>query len=340
MKIFISGMAQFDIKDCRITDLGKEQAKYLGKYMKHLGFKGNIYTVNIPCAIDTANIIADLTDAKVVLWDKKTENITLKEDIMFTADEKTVKELTLYFKIPGKKRPVSNCSFSMIDTEGKMDSRYLDNAHLPYKLRTFDSVSQFDIDNKKVKDIMENKLVIPEKIKTSLSTKILHIGDTGSYSYPYYKKLIEETKPDIIIHTGDFVDEVKAGRMINTEEEYESGVKTLSDIILNSGAKEIYIVCGNNDVKSVIEKYFYSAKILEPNTTIDLCGISCTFGHGHYEATNPAEWYFYGHGFTGENWSEDKNNIKKGICRFNAARNPSVIIMPERERFLFPSLEV
>ena len=344
MKIYIASNAQPDLSDnSHISNSGKEQAKYLGMYISHLGFKGNIYSVGGFLVSETAKIIADITGATIVLCENdfdKIKNIEFNEDVMFVGDNDAVIKMTEFFGISGKKREVSNCSFSMIDTDGIMDNRYLDNAHLPYKLRTFNDISQYEIDKKRTQDIIENHLNIPDKLVKSKETKILHIGDTGSYSYPYYKELIDKTKPDIIIHTGDFVDEVKAGRMINTENEYEEGVKNLADIILSSTASEVYIVRGNNDVESVIRKHFPLAKILEPNTTIDLCGISCTFGHSHFEAENPAQWYFYGHGFTGENWSEEMNDIKNGVCKFNAARNPSVIIMPERERFLFPSLEV
>ena len=127
--------------------------------------------------------------------------------------------------------------------------------------------------------------------------------------------------------------------MINTREEYEDGVKIIADILKNSGAREIYLVCGNNDIPSVIAEYMPFAKIVEPDTVVDICGVSCNLGHGHYEATMHTEWSFYGHGLSGGTWSPEKNNVKSGICRFNVIWGTSVIFIPERAWFVFPRPE-
>ena len=267
------------------------------------------------------------------------EALDLKEDAMFVGHGASLEGLIEVLGIPHTGGLPYNCCFSMYDTENKKNFKYMDDAHLPYKLRTFNSVLKYEEDAKVIENILNQGIEIPDEIKTTNSAKLLHIGDTKAYTYPYYKKLIEEVKPDIIIHTGDFVDEVKAGRMINTREEYEDGVKIIADILKNSGAREIYLVCGNNDIPSVIAEYMPFAKIVEPDTVVDICGVSCNLGHGHYEATMHTEWSFYGHGLSGETWSPDKNNIKSGICRFNVIWGASVILIPDREQFVFPRPE-
>ena len=186
-----------------------------------------------------------------------------------------------------------------------------------------------------VADFIENEYSLPEEIRTTESTKILHIGDTHSFTYPYYKKLIDDVKPDILIHTGDFVDEVKVGRMFNVQDEYEDGVKRMAEMIKNSTAKEVYIVGGNNDVIPIIAKHLPDAKIVEPDSVVNICGVECNLGHGHFQATKGTEWSFYGHGLSGEEWSPDKNDTAEGICRCNVIWGSSVILMPERKNFVF-----
>ena len=38
------GNVQYPVGDMPLTPLGREQAAYLGAYMKHLGFTGRIYS--------------------------------------------------------------------------------------------------------------------------------------------------------------------------------------------------------------------------------------------------------------------------------------------------------
>ena len=62
------------------------------------------------------------------------------------------------------------------------------------------------------------------------------------------------------------------------------------------------------------------------------------FAHGVSDVKDNAEWYFYGHGTTGETWKTEDNNIKSGLCRFNGVINISVIKLPERELLTIPYL--
>ena len=49
------GNVQYPVGDMPLTSLGREQAAYLGAYMKHLGFKGTIYSSPYARALETAH---------------------------------------------------------------------------------------------------------------------------------------------------------------------------------------------------------------------------------------------------------------------------------------------
>ena len=142
--------------------------------------------------------------------------------------------------------------------------------------------------------------------------------------------------PEIHIHTGDFSDEVKVGRCVGVQEEYTRNVAQLAQILKDSGAEKIYCVPGNNDLWDVLAQQLPFATLLQPNSIVDIGGISCALGHVCFETNAPAQWSFYGHGLTGETWSPDKNNLQEGICRFNVIWGITVTLLPQRKQYRFP----
>lgn len=239
--------------------------------------------------------------------------------------------------VPHKGGDGYNCSYTMYDTEDKTNFKRMDSGHLPYEMRTFNAISQAVEDKKLLDAFMENPPQIPEEVLQATEGKLLHIGDTHSAHYPYVQWLIEQIKPNIILHTGDFSDEVKVGRSIGVREEYTRNVARLAQILKNSGAEKIYCVPGNNDLWEVLEQQLPFAKLLQPNSVVDIGGISCALGHTCFETNAPAQWSFYGHGLTGETWSPEKNDLQEGICRFNVIWGTTVTLLPQRKQFRFPN---
>lgn len=261
--------------------------------------------------------------------------LNLKEDAMFVGHGASAGHLIHFLPIPKKSgKLLYNCSLSVLDTENKAGCQYMDTAHLPYDIWGQNTVMQMDTDREKMNRIMERGIDVPKELAESRSLKVLHIGDTSSYTYPYYAALISKVKPNIIIHTGDMVDEVKAGRMIHTAEEYENGLKKITEILENSGAEQIYIVPGNNDLPELIEKHAPFAEIVKPDTQVTIGGVLCTLAHAHYEIKTESRWYLYGHGLSGETWRPERNDVN-GICRFNVIWGPKVFLLPEKKIFEF-----
>lgn len=330
--------------DPGLTDLGRIQAARLGDYMQHLGFSGKIYASPRARTMETARIIGSKTGSKVIPWEPlitpeglqpALESLGLQEDTLFLCHRSTAQALIDIVNVPKKNGELYDCAFSMVNTADRTEFRYKDVAHLPNAMISDGAWMLIDQQRKRVEKRMAQGIHIPEELENASSLRLLHIGDTESVAYPYYAELIRRVRPDIIIHTGDAVDEVKAGRMINTEEEYEAGLRVLADILKNSGAKEIYIVPGNNDIPELLKKHLPFAKYTQPDTQITVAGITCTLGHAWFEATKESRWSFYGHGLTGEVWRPEMNADLQNTCRFNVIWGPTVLLPEEQKQFHF-----
>ena len=168
----------------------------------------------------------------------------------------------------------------------------------------------------------KKEIEVPDWLFAAGGKRILHIGDTESRRYNFYRSLINKLRPDVIIHTGDMSDEVKAGRMSEVRGEYVFKIGFLAEIMRSSGA-EIIIVPGNNDIKEEIEKLFPEAKILNNNSIVNIDGKEVRVGHQVMSISFDKDWSFYGHGFTGDEWDPSLNR-EGGELRFNACHGPVV----------------
>ena len=352
----VDGNVQYPIGDPYLSELGWQQASCLGEYLKHLGFRGNIYCSPYVRTMETAQAIAQHTGSQIIPWapireivkkqgsnaafvgltleqlkerfpyiapeskldypwwytDQEShqdvidrvragvDTLDTEEDVLLVGHGASVYCACEALQIPHTNGDGYNCSLSMYDTEDKSNYLYLNGDHLPYQLRTFNGISQV-AEDQKLLEVYLGELKIPEDFTTTKTGKILHIGDTHSAHYPLIERIIEQVKPDIIIHTGDLVDEVKTGRIPNTREEYTEGVKKLAAILENSGAKQIYVTPGSNDIADVLKTYLPFAQIVAPNTVISIDGISCALGHSI--PTSAAQQSFYSQGITTKTWS-------------------------------------
>lgn len=261
--------------------------------------------------------------------------LDLKEDIMLIGHGASSHAACSAIDMP-QGGDCCNCHYTMLNLDDRREYKRMDSGHLPYKLRSFNTIYQSEEDKKLLDAFMENPPQIPEEVLQASEGKVLHIGDTHSAHYPYIQWLIQQIQPNIILHTGDFSDEVKVGRCVGVQEEYTRNVAQLAQILKDSGAEKIYCVPGNNDLWDVLEQQLPFATLLQPNSIVNIGGISCALGHVCFETNAPAQWSFYGHGLTGETWSPDKNNLQEGICRFNVIWGITVTLLPQRKQYRFP----
>ena len=191
-----------------------------------------------------------------------------------------------------------------------------------------------DYDDERMTRKYNESIDLPDWLSSVKGKTLLHIGDTESYRYPFYKELFRLVKPDIIIHTGDMSDEVKAGRMTEVREEYIYKISTMCRMLRDSGA-EIYIVPGNNDIREEIERLIPGAAVLRNNSIVEIDGVECRVGHEVNSITYDKKWAFYGHGYTGETWKYEDNDPRVE-CRFNACNGAFIISVAEGKYFRVP----
>ena len=218
--------------------------------------------------------------------------------------------------------PVYNCSYSCFDTYTKK-SVINSATHLPYKKITYNST------------FFENKpfnVEIPEKLSDEQGIKILHIGDTPSRSFPWYRSLIKAVNPDVIIHTGDTVDEVKVGRIPEVREEYIDRLSVMLEILSESDAK-VYWTAGNNDLADKVSELAPKIEIVPADTVLNIGGKRICVAHIKACFTKDADIYLYGHSTRYELWSMERNTPERDTWYLDAMWADSVIVLPQRKLY-------
>lgn len=95
---------------------------------------------------------------------------------------------------------------------------------------------------------------IPEEV-FSFEKKIMHITDTPDVIFPYLRRVIRLIEPDIIIHTGDTVDNIKLELSRGRIDIYERRFKELLKICRSVSPEKIIFCLGNHDDEEIINKY-------------------------------------------------------------------------------------
>lgn len=256
------------------------------------------------------------------------------EELLFVGHGASVAALLDVYNIPQPPRPhFYNCSLSAIDPNNADFKPFCyDMAHIPYEKATNNYRTREEIDLAFFAEPYAAEIELPEGYEELRGEKILHIGDTNSEAYPYYKKLFSLVKPDIILHTGDMADEVKVGRIPGTEYEYLTKIKVLLRMMQESGARRLIIVPGNNDLPQEIQRLAPNAEVYPENTVLTFSGVPCLLSHQVPPLPPEFPYAFYGHSIRFDAWRYEMNAPLQP-CRFNAARG-SYVCTVENNRFV------
>ncbi|WP_456397833.1 metallophosphoesterase [Palaeococcus sp. (in: euryarchaeotes)] len=158
-----------------------------------------------------------------------------------------------------------------------------------------------------------------DEIAESREIKIMHISDTPDNIYPFLLNIIERTKPNYIIHTGDLVDNIKLERKPELKDRYRKSLKSILHILENSGA-QVYIVPGNEDDENILKEVAKNSKILFPGSILEIEGLKLALGHEFRDVIKiDADLKLYGHNF---------KVILKGL---NGVLNVNFILLPSRK---------
>lgn len=226
-----------------------------------------------------------------------------------------------------------NCGLSLFDREQPKNNFCNDRAHLPENMVTCNKIKGMDIGfDATYSDLYP--IEIPGKLRTEGQFKLLHIGDTHSATYLYYKQIIQMVKPDVIIHTGDTADEVKVGRIPETREEYLEKIQELLDIWGNANCK-VYWIPGNNDLPEEIAKRAPFVEIVQPDTVLNMEGVEICVTHSKEQITKKADIYLYGHGRRAENEALERTMSGSDALYLNVLWSTHVLVLPQKELYEF-----
>lgn len=186
----------------------------------------------------------------------------------------------------------------------------------------------------------EGVLAAQELFRENPGEKVLHLGDHDSSDYGYCKMLIEGIKPDVIIHTGDLADEIKAGRIEQVRPYWRAAVKELVKMMEDSGARVI-IVPGNNDVEEMLREMCTSAEVVARNTVLNFSGKRVLLCHelNRMDESAEADIFLYGHGLTGETRTAD-DNIRETKQFYNAVWGASVHEFGADKHLIIPRVHI
>jgi len=175
---------------------------------------------------------------------------------------------------------------------------------------------------------MLGQIYIPQQLKSTTEQKVLHLSDTPSTLYPAIGKLVHNLQPDIIIHTGDLVDDIKLEHNGHELITYQREVGPLIKMLENSPARAIYIVPGNHDHLGVLSSNTTRARLLTEGDIV--CINNRTFGLAHKMKHLPqrADFNLYGHNF--------KQPQHKTDLYLNGLQQINVILLPSNEIIKIP----
>ena len=259
------------------------------------------------------HVVVRLKEGLTPIFEEKRD-----EDILFIGHSSTVIGLRELFHPRGYKCGMHwDGSVTLLYSTGG-DSFTYDVSHLPRELVTSGKLT---LEESLAR--LEKSIADTIEAFDTCGSRVLHIGDTLSPNYPIYKHIIDSVKPDIIIHTGDMADELKAGRIESQREIWAATVPKIINIMRESGARVI-VVPGNNDVESKLSELCPDFEIRQRNEIIEIDGRRICLGHEvhNLDESLPVDAFLYGHGPTGETRSPEDNE-RDGKLYFNVTWGPS-----------------
>ena len=312
-----------------LSELGKQQATLLAEHLKTLEFQGMVVSAPWGPCLQTAETVAGITGTEVLVWDAfSSENGAVAyrdfimehpdREVLFVTAEPVCRQLCDLMGLKGNSNSHQfNCALSSLDPiRWKTKPVVQDTSFIPYQQTTLEEKTREQVDMEYIATDYAGETGLPD-LSAFTGERVLHIGDTESNTYPFYRKLIQEVKPQVIVHTGDFADEVKIGR--HPEYRYEYTVKTrkIVEIMRESGARMIFAV-GNHDVYEVLQELAPDAEIHPVTGETVISGIPCRVGHRPIDMIFDRQYCLYGHGPAKDPWRYGLN-IPGEHCRFNVS---------------------
>ncbi len=143
------------------------------------------------------------------------------------------------------------------------------------------------------------KRKIPKEV-ASFEFKILHITDTPDITFGYIKRIARLIKPDIIIHTGDLVDNIKLELSRSEIGMYEKRVKELLNDLREGNPQEIIICIGNHDDEEIIKKHLLDSESVVDTEVLHYFDHTVCVSHKYQDCVE-ADILMFGHSYDNPN---------------------------------------
>ena len=140
-----------------------------------------------------------------------------------------------------------------------------------------------------------NRPYISQDLRDVKKPVLLHISDTPGFVYPFIFRLIEKLEPEILVHTGDMLDDLKLEIRPALVKEYYPKIKKLLVKLENLPLKNIYIIPGNHDSSGVLQDLSQKCEILPEKSRIEAEGVSFFLSHEYYNIKTGTDFYLFGH---------------------------------------------
>lgn len=154
---------------------------------------------------------------------------------------------------------------------------------------------------------MTGKVYIPNEALDS-SLKILHISDTPSMIYRSIIRVIKRIQPDILVHTGDVVDDIKLEMLPQHIKKYRARARDFFHDLTPHVKDRLIVVPGNHDSTKVLN-VIKGVEVYEEGSILYAYDMRIGLSHKPENLPDSCNYYMYGHCKTNFNDSKYLNGI-------------------------------
>ena len=124
---------------------------------------------------------------------------------------------------------------------------------------------------------------------------LLHLSDTPRGTFCFIKRLIGRTRPAVIIHTGDLVDDIKLELRPRERDAYAQQLARLLPILESAGAS-VHVMLGNHDDEEAVRNLGGGVVVHPREVALSWAGKVLRGAHRAEDALEgSASFYLFGH---------------------------------------------
>jgi len=149
---------------------------------------------------------------------------------------------------------------------------------------------------KKLMHMITGNIRVPREAVDRDERIILHVSDTPNVIHGAVGRLIRAIRPEVVIHTGDLVDNIKLELSRRHEEEYLERVQKILKLLSSDYVEQTFISLGNHDSEKIIPDHGDTICFFKNTGLIEIHGLTMEIGHKYTDLTDlPADFKLFGH---------------------------------------------